>query len=129
MTNTQTQTETVKQVIELIYDMDDNDLIQLNNEYSQDINATDSEIWPNDEDFLTTFFPNNPDALARAIFYGDYNYSHNYVRFNGYGNLETFNYFEAKDLCELVQTMAEYITENPKNFTQFDEIDFNFLLD
>jgi hypothetical protein len=124
MTNT-TQT-TLDQVIDIINDMDDNDLIQLNNEYSQDIGDSDSEIWGNDEDFLSAFFANNPDALARAIFYGDYNYSHNYVRFNGYGNLETFNWFETKDLCELVPTIAAYIIENPKNFTQFDQVDFNY---
>jgi uncharacterized protein YycO len=131
MTNTQTQTETetetetVTKVINVINAMDDSELIQLNNEYCQDINAGDSEIFGNDEDFLSTFFANNPDSLARAIFYGDYNYSHNYVRFNGYGNLETFNWFETKDLCELVATIAKYIAENPRNFTQFDEIDFN----
>ena len=94
-------------------------------EYCQAINATDSEIWGNDEDFLCTFFANNLDSLAKAIFYGDYNYSHKYVRFNGYGNLETFNYFDTNDLCELVKTMAEYISENPSEFSQFDEIDFN----
>lgn len=124
MTNT-TTTTTLDQVIDIINAMDESELVQLNNEYCQEISSPDSEIWGNDEDFLCTFFSNNPDSLARAIFYGDYNYSHNYVRFNGYGNLETFDWFEPKDLCELVPTIAEYILENPKNFTQFDEIDFN----
>jgi hypothetical protein len=124
MAQTQTQTAT-QQVVDIINAMDDNELIQLNNEYCQEIGDLDSEIWGNDEDFLSTFFNNNPDALARAIFYGDYKYSDNYVRFNGYGNLETMNYFEVSDLVELVPTIAEYIVENPKNFSQFDEIDFN----
>lgn len=123
MTNTQTTTK--EQVIDVINSMDDAELITLNNEYCQEIGDADSEIWGNDEDFLCTFFGNNPDALARAIFYGDYNYSHDYVKFNGYGNLETMNYFEVSDLVELVPTIAEYICENPRNFSQFDEIDFN----
>ncbi len=124
MTNT-TTTTALDQVIDIINAMDDSELIQLNNDYCQEIGDNDSEIWGNDEDFLNTFFGNNPDSLARAIFYGDYNYSHDYVRFNGYGNLETMNYFEAKDLCELVPTIAAYIVENPRNFSQFDEVDFN----
>ena len=76
-------------------------------------------------EFLEMAFGTNVDAVARAIFYGDYNYSHNWVRFNGYGNLETFNWFEVKDLCELVPTMAEYIVETFQDFSQFDEIDFH----
>lgn len=119
--NNQTKTA----IIDIINAMDQSDLIQLNNEYCQAINAMDSEIFSNDQDFLETFFSNNLDGLARSICYGDYNYSHDFVRFDGYGNLESFNWFETKDLCELVPTMAEYIAENPREFTQFDEIDFN----
>lgn len=115
---------TVQQIIDVINAMDQNELIQLNNEYSDAI-GSDDQIFGNDQDFLETFFHSNPDSLARAIFYGDYNYSHEFVRFNGYGNLETFSWFEKKDLCEYVQTIAEYIAENPKYFSQFDEIDFN----
>lgn len=126
MTNTATEATALNQVIDLINAMDNSELIQLNNDYCQSAHYFDSEIYGNDEDFLCTFFVNNPDSLARAIFYGDYNYSHNYVKFNGYGNLETFNYFETKDLCELVPTMAEYIIYNYQDFSQFDEIDFNY---
>ena len=115
-----TQTQTVKeQLLDLIYQMDRDELIILNNEYCQSISAPDDEIWGNDQDFLETFFHNNPDNLARAIFYGDYRYSDDLVRFNGYGNLETFNHFGVNDV------MAEYIEENSKDFSQFDEIEFN----
>lgn len=124
MTNTINNT-IVNQVINLINEMDDNELIQLNNEYCESINAMDSTIYANDSEFLEMAFGHNVDALARAIFYGDYNYSHNWVRFNGYGNLETFNWFEAKDLCESVNVMAEYIYDTFQNFSQFDSIDFH----
>jgi hypothetical protein len=117
--------ETKTAIIDIINAMDQSDLIQLNNEYCEAVNAMDSLIFTNDQDFLETFFSNNLDGLARSIFYGDYNYSHDYIRFDGYGNLETFNWFETKDLYELVPIMAEYIAENPRYFTQFDEIDFN----
>jgi hypothetical protein len=129
METTQTQTITLEQltnqVIDLIKGFNDEELIQLNNEYCESINAMDSTIYSNDPEFLEMAFGTNVDAVARAIFYGDYNYSHNWVRFNGYGNLETFNWFEVKDLCELVPTMAEYIVETFQDFSQFDEIDFH----
>lgn len=126
MTNTtQLNERLIDSICDLIQEMDSNKLIQLNNEYCQSINAPDDEIWGNDEDFLNTFFHNNPDSLARAICYGNYHYSDNYVKFNGYGNLETFDTFDTSDLCEHVRTMAEYIAENHSDFTQFDEIDFN----
>lgn len=126
MTNaTQLNEKLIDSICDLINEMDSDELIQLNNEYCQAINACDSEIWGNDEDFLNTFFHNNPDSLARAICYGNYHYTDNYVKFNGYGNLETFDTFDSSDLCEYVRTMAEYIAENPSDFTQFDEIEFN----
>lgn len=122
--NTTTQT-TKEQIIDIIENMDMHELITLNNEYCNSINAYDDEVRINDDDFLMTFFDNDLSGLARAICYGDYRYSDNFVRFNGYGNLESFNYYGLDDLCELVPTMAEYISENPSEFTQFDEIEFN----
>jgi hypothetical protein len=106
----------VSNIIETINAMDENELVQLNNEYCQAINATDSEIFGNDEDFFDMFFPNCPMRLAQAICYGDYHYYHEYVRFNGYGNLETFQNMTTDQLCELVPTMAEYIAENIHEF-------------
>jgi hypothetical protein len=130
MTNTiQTTQQTIQQVISLIHCMDRDELIQLNNEYCQSINAYDDEVRFNDDDFLNTFFDKDLTGLARAICYGDYRYSDDLVRFNGYGNLESFNYFQAEDLCELVPTIAEYIIENSVDFSQFDEIDFNNIED
>jgi hypothetical protein len=108
-----------KQIIEAINNMTESELVELNNLYCQSINAPDDEIFSNDEDFFETFFSGSGIKLAQAIFYGDYNYSHDYVRFNGYGNLETFPYMTTEQLCELVPTMANYIEEN---FNDFDQL-------
>ena len=101
-----------------IYDLTESQLIELNNTYCQSTGAYDSEVYNNDEDFFSTFYPNPGDGLkvAQAIFYGEYNYSHDYVKFNGYGNLESINYFEVSDLCELPSTIAEYIEDNFSDF-------------
>lgn len=105
-----------QQIIESINTMDQNELVQLNNEYCQHINDYDSEIHFNDEDFFNTFYENKPFEVARAIFYGDYNFSHDYVIFNGYGNLETFGYMTIDKLTECIETMSEYIEENFNDF-------------
>ncbi len=123
MNNTTIQT-TKEQVIEVINNMDCQELVQLNNEYCEAINAMDSMVYSNDDDFLDNNFNTKAD-LARAICYGDYRYMDNWVIFNGYQNLESFQYMGTDKLGECGAVLAEYIAENPSEFTQFDEIDFN----
>ena len=47
------------------------------------------EYYENDEEFFNMFFPNNPTEVVRSAYYGDYSYCDKYVKFNGYGNLES----------------------------------------
>ena len=63
------------------------------------------EYWNNDDDFFNTFFYNNPTEAVRSAYYGDYNYCDDYVRFNGYENLESFNDYD------LQKEYKEYINE------------------
>ena len=81
-----------------------------------EINSIDSsldflEYWDNDEEFFNTFYYLNPAEAVRSAYYGDYNYCDKYVRFNGYGNLESFN---------------DYDLENQYNY-YIDEITDSFL--
>lgn len=109
---------TTETILDKINEMNKSQLVELNNAYCQSANYYESEVYNNDEDFFETFYPNAGDGLkvAQAVFYGDYNYSHQYVKFNGYGNLESIDYFEVSDLCELPEVMAEYIFENFSDF-------------
>ena len=66
------------------------------------------EFWNNDEEFFNTFFENKIE-VARSICYGDYNYTDSYVRFNGYGNLESFSEY---DMIEEMEDDIEKIVEN-----------------
>lgn len=118
-------TTTIQQIIDIINDMNEAELIQLNNEYCEAINDMDSQIFDNDEDFFSNFFANDTIGAVRAVSYGSYNYSANYVKFNGYGNLESFSYVDTDTLCENVETMAEYIADNLHEFTQFDNVEEN----
>lgn len=66
----------------------------------QEINSYNGSLdnlnfYENDEEFFNTFFADNPMEVARATFYGNYKYCDQYVRFNGYGNLESFDEYEA----------------------------------
>lgn len=100
--------EKVYKYIELDYEnLSDNEKIGLWNEYCSE-NGYEDEIMENDEDFFNTYFENNPESAVRAAFYGDYRYMDTYVKFNGYGNLESFN--NALDIItenDLIQWLIE----------------------
>lgn len=93
----------LNQVIEQLK-QDDSILMQAYCEYSAE-NGYDS-VYDNDEDSINMMFDNTHDAL-RAAFYGDYNPSHAYFTFNGYGNLQSFEYLDSDispiDISELAQ--------------------------
>jgi hypothetical protein len=104
-----------KKIIRLINEMNEDQLIELNNLYCQSIGDMDSEVFLLDEEFFEVMGFSPLEAIQKAH-YGDFNYSHKYVTFDGYANFKTFDYFETSDLCELVETMAEYISENFEEF-------------
>jgi predicted ATPase len=67
--------------------------------------------------------------VAQAVFYGDYNYSHNWVTFNGYGNFQTYNFFTADNLIESVENMAITISENADDFEFLFDINLEIFKD
>lgn len=101
--------ESVKEYLDCL---DDSELVNVNNEYCQNHNM-DDEIYINDEDFFNTFFEGKVLEAVRAVSFGEYNYSHEYVVFNGYGNLESFN--NPTDRVD-IESIAEDILENPENY-------------
>lgn len=108
-------------IIEIINNMSEAELVELNNVYCESIGATDNIVYSNDEEFFELI---NVSGLrvAQATFYGDYNYSHDWVTFDGYGNFKSYAIFTVDCLIEYVSTIAEYISENPREFSHFDEI-------
>ena len=108
-------------IIEIINNMSEAELVQLNNVYCESINDYDSIVYSNDEEFFELI---NFSGLrvAQATFYGDYNYSHNWVTFDGYGNFKSYAIFTTDCLIELVGVIAQYIADNQNDFSEFDEI-------
>jgi len=80
----------------MLNDMDDEESIELWNEYCEEANDKNGRIYPNDEDFFKLFFTDVYEVV-RAISFGDYTFTDDYVYFNGYGNLKTFNYYGDAD--------------------------------
>ena len=77
------------------------------------------DVYENDEEFFNMFFEGKPAELARAIYYGDFNYNDEYIKFNGYENLETFSKY---DYEELLEENIEEITENLIEYAEYISI-------
>jgi len=114
----------IDNITKQISDLSTDQLIELNNLYCQECNLK-GEIYTNDEEFFEMFFSGagGAEKAVRAAFYGEYRYMDNYVKFNGYGNLESFDYFEVDDLVDFPSTMAEYIAENLGEFEHLFDLE------
>lgn len=58
------------------------------------------EVFENDEEFFETFFCEAPLEAVRSALYGDYNYNDEYVKFDGYNNLESLDEYKYNKLIE-----------------------------
>lgn len=70
------------------------------------------EFWENDEEFFNSYF-DSPMEAVRATYYGDYNFNDDYIRFNGYGNIESFSEYEKDEeikgnIDDIVDNLVEY---------------------
>lgn len=102
----------IEAVIEHLEELSTSDLVGIHNTYSDEA-STDEQIYDNDEMFFEEIFGGNKMSLVRAIAFGEYSYSDAYIKFNGYGNLETTNDPEE---WITISEIAEYILENEQYF-------------
>ena len=76
-------------------DLDPSQLREMVSEVnSQDRSLENLDYYENDDDFFNTYFSNNVIEAVRAVSFGDYNYSDDYVRFDAYENLESASEYE-----------------------------------
>ena len=87
-------------------------------------------VYENDEEFFEMFFEGKPMEIARMTYYGDYKYMDKYVRFNGYGNLETLSDYQyEKELKDNINEIIDELMENYNNIylpAEIEEIFNNF---
>lgn len=68
----------------------------------------DEEVYDFDEEFFNVFFSQNPMEASRATCFGDVHWNHPYIRFDGYGNLQSMDEYDVEELCdEYVSTIFE----------------------
>lgn len=76
-------------LIAALEDADDSTLVQLHNTACDVLNHPDDQIYDFDEEFFNMAFGDDCMKAARAASFGDLNWSDDYIRFNGYANLES----------------------------------------
>lgn len=97
-------------IIEQINELDEYSLMNLNNAYCDINKYYDNQIYENNEEFFNDYFQNKPYEVAQSCFYGDYNFSHDFVKFNGYGNLQSIADYNLKEnLVVSIETIANDI--------------------
>ena len=108
------KTETIRTALtEHVSEMTDFALVCLHNNYCDAVNDPDRRVYFMD-DFNEVMHGVTPWEIARSIFYGGHFCPvDEYFRFNGYGNLVSFNYVDVDDLCPVcVDDIVGYIIEN-----------------
>lgn len=98
----------LSQVIEQLK-QDDSTLLQTYSEYAADNNY--DSVFDNDYESINMMCTDSYDAI-RAAFYGDYNPSHAYFTFNGYGNLQSFEYLDSDSSPIDIEELAQWIVDN-----------------
>jgi len=101
----------------IIVNMDSEDIFQLNNSYCYSTNCFDDLLYELYDDNINEIMEGKePIEIIRMTAYGDFNYSHDYFRFDGYGNLESLSYLTSENLPELIENIVDAIIENPEEF-------------
>lgn len=98
----------VAEKLEIFENFTTSEWIDAHNQYCQAQNYED-EIFDFDEDFFNTFFDGKPMEAARAATFGDLNWSHDYIKFNGYGNLESFD--DAENIIDKKAIIEAYLDD------------------
>lgn len=82
------------------------DKVQAINDYLENQGYQDDTIYYFDEHTINDLFSNAWDAV-RACHFGDINFTHDYFRFNGYGNIETLSDWEIDVLFDEIPNEEE----------------------
>lgn len=77
----------------------------------------------NDEEFFNVFFEGKPMEAVRAAIYGDYRYTDDYVKFDGYGNLVSVSEYDMEEeLEENIEEIMDALESNFSNLCLSDEL-------
>ena len=85
------------------------------------------DVYENDEEFFDIFFKGRPAEVARAIYYGDFNYNDEYIKFNAYGKLKTLSEYDYEELLkenveEVIDCLIEYVEHISIDNEELDDL-------
>ena len=103
-TLTERDIDELEELIETLYELFDYDLAELYEQLPSvaQENLSVSEWMPHDEEFYNLYFSEDPACAVRAAIFGDVHWADDYVRFNGYGNLETASCIPYNDEADVI---------------------------
>ena len=104
-------------------DTDFDTLLIAYNEYC--IENLYEEFLDNDEETLQMYFKNMTDVI-RATQYGEYNLYDDYIRFNGYGNIDSF---DSREVEEEIKTDHNFIEHILNWIEDYDFVDISELIE
>lgn len=111
--------ERIKEILE---GLDTDEIVRVHNEYCENCNSMDDYIYSM-SDFDEIMEGQSPWEIARACFYGDeFCPAHDYFRFNGYANLESFDYAPGGNSGIFIEDIAKYMDGNEESFG-LDEVE------
>jgi hypothetical protein len=74
------------------------------------------DVMDNDGEFFNIYFDGKPMEAVRAAVYGDYHYTDDYVRFDGYGNLESLSEYDLEsEMKDNIDEIIDLMIENRDN--------------
>lgn len=101
---TERDEDELDELIETLYELFDNHLAELYEQLPSvaQENLSVSEWMPHDEEFYNIYFAEDPARAVHAAIFGDVHWADDYVRFNGYGNLETASCIPYDDEADVI---------------------------
>lgn len=103
-TPTERDEDELEELIETMYELFDYDLAELYEQLPSvaQENLSVSEWMPHNEEFYNLYFSEEPVSAVRAAIFGKVHWMDDYVRFNGYGNLETASCIPYDDEADII---------------------------
>lgn len=113
-----------EKLINLLQEMNDCGIVMLHNEYCYKVNNFDDEIFTIDM-FDEILQGSEPWDIATKVFFGDFNPSYEYFKFNAYGNIKSLCKWELYQVIDISE-IVDYII---KNNCYFDNDEILYILD
>ena len=130
-TENKTELEIIEEIKSKLLNMDFETLLETIREINgYDYSLENYELYDNDSEFFNDIFIGDGDVMSavRATQYGNYRYYDDYVIVNGYGNLDSYNTYDAKSLIygdiEYISEVItnDYLENKHYNLSLYDEL-------